>query len=86
MHRSLVWGLKAMMFYFDKKSNPKGYKIAKISSGYRCIDNNLKKRRATTNHMGTAIDIVIYNKNSQVVSLDELENTVRKEWFCTYLN
>ena len=36
--------------------------------------------------MGTAIDIVIYNKNSQVVSLDELENTVRKEWFCTYLN
>ncbi|WP_180038378.1 LysM peptidoglycan-binding domain-containing protein [Acinetobacter sp. YH16052] len=86
MHRSLVWGLKAMMFYFDKKSNPQGYKISKISSGYRCIDNNLKKRRATTNHMGTAIDIVIYNKNSQVVSLDELENTVRKEWFCTYLN
>jgi LysM repeat protein len=86
MHRSLVWGLKAMMFYFDKEINPKGYKIAKISSGYRCVDNNLKNRRATTNHMGTAIDIVIYNKNSQVVSLDELENTVRKEWFCTYLN
>ena len=51
MHRSLVWGLKAMMFYFDKEINPKGYKIAKISSGYRCVDNNLKNRRATTNHM-----------------------------------
>lgn len=86
MHRSLIWGLKAMMFYFKKMNNPAGYKIVSISSGYRCIDNNRKKRRSTTNHMGCALDIVVQNKNNQVVSMDELENQVRIEWFCKYLN
>jgi LysM repeat protein len=86
MHRSLIWGLKAMLFYFNKTPNPNGYKITGISSGYRCIDNNLIKRRATTNHMGCALDIVIKDRNNKVVSGDELENKVRKEWFCKYLN
>lgn len=86
MHRSLIWGLKAMLFYFKKMNNPTGYKIVRISSGYRCIDNNWKNRRPTINHMGCALDIVIQNKNNQVVSMDELENKVRKEWFGKYLN
>ncbi|MGN5764504.1 MULTISPECIES: LysM peptidoglycan-binding domain-containing protein [Acinetobacter] len=86
MHKSLIWGLKAMLFYFKKIANPNGYKITGISSGYRCIDNNWKKRRATTNHMGCALDIVVQNKNNQVVSMNELENKVRTEWFCKYLN
>ena len=86
MHRSLIWGLKAMMFYFNKMENPKSYKIAKISSGYRCVDSNLKKRRATTNHMGTALDLVVVNKQQQAITNSELENNVRKEWFCKYLN
>lgn len=86
MHRSLIWGLKAMMFYFHKMENPKGYKIVGISSGYRCVDNNLKKRRATTNHLGTALDLVVFNKQKQTITNNELENHVRKEWFCKYLN
>ena len=86
MHKSLIWGLKAMLFYFNKIANPNGYKITGISSGYRCIDNNWKKRRATTNHMGCALDIVIKDKNNQTVRDNELENKVRKEWFCKYLN
>ncbi|MFX4705259.1 hypothetical protein ABTA94_19400, partial [Acinetobacter baumannii] len=44
MHRSLIWALKAMLFYFKKMPNSAGYKIVKISSGYRCIDNNWKNR------------------------------------------
>lgn len=86
IHKSLIWGLKAMLFYFNKIANPNGYKITGISSGYRCIDNNWKKRRATTNHMGCALDIVIKDKNNQTVRDNELENKVRKEWFCKYLN
>lgn len=86
MHRSLIWGLKAMEFYFSKKENPRGYKISGISSGYRCVDNNLKNRRATVNHLGTAIDIIIRDKNNQAIDKNELENHVRKEWFCKYLN
>ncbi len=86
MHRSLIWGLKAMLFYFKKMNNPAGYKIVSISSGYRCIDNNWKKRRPTTNHMGCALDIVIKDKNNQTIRDNELEDKVRKEWFCKYLN
>lgn len=86
MHRSLIWGLKAMIFYFKKMNNPAGYKIVSISSGYRCIDNNWIKRRPTTNHMGCALDIVVQNKSNQVVSMNELENQVRTEWFGKYLN
>ena len=86
MHRSLIWGLKAMEFYFSKKENPRGYKISGISSGYRCVDNNLKNRRATVNHLGTAIDIIIRDKNNEAIDKNELENHVRKEWFCKYLN
>lgn len=86
MHRSLIWGLKAMQFYFEKMPNPKGYKIQGISSGYRCIDRNYQKKRATTNHMGNAVDIVIVNSKGNTVTVPELENTVRAEWFAKYLN
>lgn len=86
IHRSLIWALKAMLFYFRKMPNPVGYKIVNISSGYRCIDNNWKNRRPTTNHMGCALDIVVQNKNNQVVSMNELENQVRIKWFGKYLN
>ena len=86
MHRSLIWGLKAMLFYFKKMPNPNGYRINIISSGYRCIDNNIIKKRATTNHMGCALDMQIVNEKNKVITDDELENIVRKEWFCKYLN
>lgn len=86
MHRSLIWGFKAMRFYFSKMPNSNGYKINLVSSGYRCIDNNLIKKRATTNHMGNALDMQIIDSKNQTVKDNELENIVRKEWFCKYLN
>ncbi|SPL72537.1 hypothetical protein KPC_3715 [Acinetobacter stercoris] len=36
--------------------------------------------------MGTALDIVVYAKKNQVVSFNDSENHVRKEWFRKYLN
>lgn len=50
IHRSLLFGLKAVLFYLSKQ---KTYSFGKISSGYRCRFKNFK----TTNHQGKAIDI-----------------------------
>lgn len=61
IHRSLLWAYKAMMFYMTKKEGGK-YTINKISSGYRCHEDNKIHGRSSTNHMGKAIDIH-FNKN-----------------------
>ncbi len=50
LHRSLLFGVKALQFYLSKQSV---YQLDLISSGYRCRFKNYK----TTNHMGKAIDI-----------------------------
>lgn len=86
MHRSLIWGLKAMLFYFKKMPNPNGYKIQGVSSGYRCVERNFQTHRPTTNHMGCALDMQIVNKNNKTVENKELEDIVRIKWFCEYLN
>lgn len=61
IHRSLLWAYKAMMFYMSKKEGGK-FSINKISSGYRCHEDNKIHGRSSTNHMGKAIDIH-FNKN-----------------------
>ncbi|MCV9926938.1 hypothetical protein OIU83_04715 [Flavobacterium sp. LS1R49] len=50
IHRSLLFGIKALQFYFSKQTT---YKIDHITSGYRCRFKNY----TTTNHQGKAIDI-----------------------------
>jgi len=50
IHRSLLFGIKALQFYFSKQ---KKYKIDHVTSGYRCRFKNY----TTTNHQGKAIDI-----------------------------
>lgn len=86
MHRSLIWGLKAMLFYFKKMPNPEGYRIASISSGYRCVERNFQKKRPTTNHMGNALDLTIIDNKGNAIIVPNLENIIRIKWFCKYLN
>lgn len=63
IHRSLLWSYKAMMFYLSKKEGGK-FSINKISSGYRCHEDNKQHGRSSTNHMGKAIDIH-FNKDGK---------------------
>lgn len=79
IHRSLLWGFKASMFYLTKKEGGI-FSVNKISSGYRCQENNRQRGRSSTNHMGKAIDIH-YNKNgTRTRSTPDIE-TVRSEIF-----
>ena len=50
IHRSLLFGFKAVLFYLSKHPT---YRFRKMSSGYRCRFKNYM----TTNHQGKAIDI-----------------------------
>ncbi|WP_051951625.1 glycoside hydrolase family protein [Flavobacterium sp. ASV13] len=50
IHRSLLFGIKALQFYFSKQDT---YKIDHVTSGYRCRFKNY----SSTNHQGKAIDI-----------------------------
>jgi GH24 family phage-related lysozyme (muramidase) len=55
IHRSLLFGVKALQFYFSKQTV---YTMDQVTSGYRCRFKNYK----TTNHQGKAIDIQ-FSKN-----------------------
>jgi len=82
IHRSLLFGFKALQFYFSKQ---KSYKIDSFSSGYRCRFKNY----TTTNHQGKAIDIQFSKGNWQIrgaqkKNLIELR-TIRDDIFIKYL-
>jgi hypothetical protein len=64
IHRSLVWSLRAVMFYSSIKVKQLGYSVKCIASGYRCDEDNKQHRRNTTNHMGKALDLH-FNKNGK---------------------
>jgi GH24 family phage-related lysozyme (muramidase)/LysM repeat protein len=65
MHRSLLWSLRAAIFYAGDKDKDLAYSFLGLSSGYRCWHNNAGYRggritstkRKTTNHMGNALDV-----------------------------
>lgn len=57
LHRSLIWILKALNFYLKNEFKVQNIEVAYISSGYRCIENNIQKNRTSVNHMGLALDI-----------------------------
>jgi len=59
IHRSLLFGFKALQFYISKQTT---YSIGLISSGYRCRF----MQRVTTNHQGKAIDIQ-FNKGTWLI-------------------
>jgi len=55
IHKGILWIFRASKLYLKKH----GYSIEKISSGYRCWNNNYTKVRTSTNHMGKALDIIV---------------------------
>jgi GH24 family phage-related lysozyme (muramidase)/LysM repeat protein len=57
IHRALLWGFKAALFYVGVKDKSLGYRFLRVSSGYRCWYNNKAHARKTTNHMGNALDL-----------------------------
>lgn len=83
MHRSLLFGVKTVLFYLSKQ---KIYKLAQISSGYRCRFKNYR----TTNHQGKAIDIQFDKENWKIrgqvyKNIAELTK-IRADFFYKYLN
>lgn len=67
IYRGVIWILRASQFYLDKTKL--GYDILKISSGYRCIEDNKQhtdsrgnRPRKTINHMGLALDVQYVKK------------------------
>lgn len=60
IHRSLIFALRGLLFYFEKTKSI--YSLNKIESGYRCRADNDRKSRTSTNHMGCAFDLH-FNKN-----------------------
>ncbi len=53
IHRMLLWAYKAARFYTRQRMG----KELKINSAYRCHEDNKKHGRASTNHMGKALDL-----------------------------
>ena len=82
IHRSLLWALKAVIFYLQKENSV--YSFRKISSGYRCYNRNIQTNRKTTNHKGKALDIH-FNKNGIRTRSCEDMNKLRKHIFNKYL-
>ncbi|WP_047790423.1 hypothetical protein [Tenacibaculum mesophilum] len=78
IHRTLFWTLKATLFYLkhDDYSNY-NLKFGKVSSGYRCHQDNKNHKRRSTNHMGKALDIHFY-KSDNTISTEANCDKVRK--------
>ncbi len=82
MHRSLLFGIKALQFYLSKQTT---FKIDHVSSGYRCRFKNYK----STNHMGKAIDIQ-FSKGSWEIRSQFKKNVeplreIRDDFYIKYL-
>ncbi|AZA93108.1 Predicted chitinase [Chryseobacterium nakagawai] len=68
IHRSLLFGFKALQFYFSKQTT---YKIDHFTSGYRCRFKNY----STTNHQGKAIDMQ-FSKGTWAIRGENKKNLV----------
>ncbi len=82
IHRSLLFGFKATLFYLSTHPT---YKFRQISSGYRCRFKNYR----TTNHQGKAIDIQFKDtgniSGALQANIPKLK-TIRDDIFYKYLN
>lgn len=66
MHRSIFWALRAALYYVGDKDKELCFKFLKISSGYRCWEDNKKHHRTTHNHMGDALDIQFAKDDAKI--------------------
>ncbi|HGH1347634.1 LysM peptidoglycan-binding domain-containing protein [Acinetobacter baumannii] len=89
IHRSVIWILKATLFYIKRIHN-KEFTFNKIDSGYRCIENNdghngQREHRTTVNHIGLALDLH-FNKNGKRTREEIDMNLIRSALFGTFMN
>ncbi len=84
VHRSLIWALRAAMFYTTVIEKNLKYSIKCIFSGYRCWEDNAIHNRRSTNHMGKALDIH-FNKNGKRTQVPKDIEEVRQKIFVKYL-
>ena len=73
LHRSLIWILKALNFYLKTEFKTRSLEVSYIESGYRCIDDNVRNKRTTVNHMGLALDIHFNKNGSRTRLVSEME-------------
>lgn len=73
LHRSLIWILKALNFYFKNEFKSQKMEVAYIESGYRCTVNNIQKGRTSVNHMGLALDLHINKNGKRTRELADME-------------
>ncbi|OEK09801.1 hypothetical protein A8C32_09830 [Flavivirga aquatica] len=83
IHRSLVCGYRASLFYVEKHSEL-NYTTKHIESGYRCHDHPIYIKKGTTNHCGKALDIH-YNYNGERTRSTVHMEEIRKKIFNKYL-
>lgn len=69
MHRSLMWGFRALLFYLEKDAT--SFAFWQISSGYRCRNNSEYRSGKTTNHMGKAIDIQFSHNGTNITGKNQ---------------
>ncbi|WP_185247647.1 peptidoglycan-binding domain-containing protein [Chryseobacterium bernardetii] len=84
IHRSLIWALRAAMFYTTVIEKDLKYSVKCIFSGYRCWINNDIHNRSSTNHMGKALDLH-FNKNGKRTQVPKDIEEVRQKIFVKYL-
>ncbi len=85
MHRSVIWMLKAMMFYLDSIYPELKFTLESIDSAYRCIIRNVQKKRTTVNHMGLAFDLHFNKNGARTTSTSDMEK-IRKVVFIQQMN
>jgi len=80
MHRAVLWGLRAALFYTAVKDHDLTYTFLRVSSGYRCWHNNRAHDRRSTNHMGNALDLQFKKGTAttrcQGADVDKLRNKI----------
>lgn len=84
IHRSLIWALRAAMFYTAVIEKDLKYSVKCIFSGYRCHENNKQHKRTSTNHMGKALDIH-FNKNGKRTQVPKEVEEIRQKIFVKHL-
>jgi hypothetical protein len=81
IHRGLAWLFRAALFYTAVTDKTLGYTFLKISSGYRCWNDNKINRRKTYNHMGNALDLQFSQGNSTMRCTGLMLDTLREKIF-----
>ncbi len=84
VHRSLLWALRAVVFYTSVVEKDLNYTVRSISSGYRCHNDNRQHHRSSTNHMGKALDIHFNKSGSRTQVVADIEE-IRLKIYNKYL-